>query len=274
MVASILMLVATAAEARAQIVLNTLETHVRATRDSVSATFEVRNTSDAIQQVRIFLRDWERDSLGNNKFFDYGTQPASCGDRVTVFPPTLQVAAGGVDLIRVTYRGGDAEGALDGCWAIAMTEVVRTNESRATPTRQAVEIQVLQGVKFYVHPAVPTVSGAVEYADVEEFWEPVPGPRTAADTLPRDSVFVRQVAVRFANTGNDHLILRATVEYRDAAARLVQRSELPPAYITPDGFRDVITRLPTLPSGRYSALVLLDIGTDEVQAAQVEFEVP
>src|SRR5690606_16361188 len=102
----IVMLATTAVAARAQIVVNTFETHVRATRDSVSATFEVRNTSEAIQQVRIFLKDWERDSLGNNKFADYGTLPGSCGARVAVFPPTLQLAAGGADVIRVTYSGG------------------------------------------------------------------------------------------------------------------------------------------------------------------------
>lgn len=274
MVASTLLLAATAAGARAQVVVNTFETHVRASRDSVSATFEVRNTSAAIQQVRVFLQDWERDSLGNNKFADYGTLRGSCGERVTVFPPTLQLAAGGADVIRVTYRGGDDPDALEGCWAIAMTEVVRSNESRATPTRQAVQIQMLQGVKFYVHPVTPTRAGAVEYAAVEEFWEPTPAPRAAADSTPRDSAFVRQIAVRFANTGSDHLTLRTAIEYRDANAQLVSRSELPAAYITPDGFRDLIARLPNLPKGRYSALVLLDIGTDEVQAAQVEFEVP
>jgi hypothetical protein len=86
--------------------------------------------------------------------------------------------------------------------------------------------------------------------------------------------YVRDVAVRFENTGTAHLRVKSSVEIRDETTRVVQRIEGPEAYITPRAFRDIIVRVPALPRGRYVAVVLLDHGADEITATQLELEVP
>jgi hypothetical protein len=104
--------------------------------------------------------------------------------------------------------------------------------------------------------------------DVEEYWD------VQTRQGRKDSTFVRDVAVRFENTGTAHLRVKSSVEIRDETTRVVQRIEGPEAYITPRAFRDIIVRVPALPRGRYVAVVLLDHGADEITATQLELEVP
>jgi hypothetical protein len=97
----------------------------------------------------------------------------------------------------------------------------------------------------------------------------------AEEGRPRaDSTLARDVVVRFVSTGTDHIRLTSSVEIRDEQTQVVAQLGGPVAHLTPGAFRDLLVRLPTLPRGRYIAVVLVDFGADEVQAAQVDFEVP
>jgi hypothetical protein len=80
--------------------------------------------------------------------------------------------------------------------------------------------------------------------------------------------------VRFANTGTAHLKLRASVEVRDRAGKLLHKVDAPEALLTPRAVRDLAIPLPTLATGEYLAVLLVDFGGDEITAAQVEFRIP
>lgn len=257
-----------AASAGAQVSVDRLELHFYPGRDSVAGTVGIRNDSDSTQQVRLFLLDWVRDSAGANVYSPVGSHEASCGSRVEVFPLTMQLGARRSEFARVTYTPTGPDD--PGCWLIVMIEPVRPPEPPNVGRMGAV-ITVQTGVKVYVHPVRSVPSAAVEYADAEErYIYSVPN---AAGRV--DSTLVRDLVVRFVNTGNDHLIVSSSADIRDASTQLVAQVTGPRAYITPGAFRDIILRVPaTLPSGSYVALVMLDTGGEEVQAAQIEFVVP
>lgn len=249
----------------AQVGLDVFEVHLRPDSAERVMSIGIRSLSDSVQQVRLSLGNWQRDSSGGNVFAPYAESVGHCGDRLEIFPQTLVLGSRATDAFRVTYRRA---GPVDvGCWAIVFADVVQSS-SAAVSGGMGATVTVRQGVKVYVHPAQSMMSAAVEFADVESLW--VPRDTSAGN----DSSLARQVAIRVVNTGNDHLILRSALEIRDASSRLLHRVEGPEAYITPDAFRDVLIRLPDLVSGAYYVLALLDYGGDEVLAAQLEVEIP
>lgn len=265
---AVVALVAAAAPSvvHAQLSVDPIELHLRLDSDSLTQVFTVRNDSDSLQQVRITFADWQRDSAGTNVFGPIGSQPNSCGDRVDVFPRTFQLERGASQFVRLTYKGS-SPGPF-GCWTIAFAEAVRPPVTAGRPG-SAVSIQIMTGVKIYFHPPNGRVEGAIEYAEVETSWVRKPG------AAPTDTMQVRDVVVRFSNTGTDHMILRTSAELRDESTAVVARLTAADAYLTPDAFRDVALRIPeTLARGRYVAIVLLDFGGADIQAAQVEFEIP
>jgi hypothetical protein len=260
---AVVLVVAATQPVAAQFAIDELEMHfVPNGSGAMTKVIPIRSSSDTAQQVRITVRDWERDSIGGNAFLDFGSHRATCQGRLEVFPLTLQLGPQATEFVRVTYTGTAAPD--PGCWAVVFTETVRPPSAREQGA--AVSISTVMGVKIYVHAPGATADGSVISADVEEYWEPRP--------TTSDSTLVRDVAVRFANTGTAHLRVRSSLEVRNEATQIVARVDGPEAYITPEAFRDILIRLPNLPRGRFVAVVLLDYGADEITAAQVEFEVP
>ena len=251
---------------QAQFTIENLELHVPSgTRGAFTQLIPLRSEIDEVQQVRVWLGDWSRDSLGGNQILEYGSTPRSCGGRISIFPSTLQLGPRATDYVRVTY---DAPAAADsGCWAIVLSETVRSPRQIEAERSTSITINTIVGVKVYVHAADAKAQAEVISADVEAFWKPM-------DPPSRDSTLERQIAVRLANTGTAHLIVKSQVELRDESSAVIDRLKVDDAYITPDAWRDILVRLPRLPRGRYSAVVLLDYGADEISAAQVEFEIP
>jgi hypothetical protein len=252
----------------AQFTIDDLEIHLTPQAgEPLTRLIPIRSEIDAVQQVRIVVKDWVRDSLGGNVMSDYGSFGSSCGERLQVFPLTLQLGARATEFIRVSYSPTVASD--PGCWAIVLSETVRPPQPPSPAGGASVTITTLIGVKVYVHAPDAKADGAILSADVEEFWE-----RHERVGQPIDSTFVRQLAVRFESTGTAHLRVKSSVEIRDESTQVVAQLVGPEAYMTPGAYRDILVRLPSLKGGRYVAVVLLDYGADEITAAQIEFEVP
>lgn len=260
-------LLLSARSASAQFSVDDLEMHVRLGRDSLTQVIAVKSDSDSLQQLRIELRDWSRDSLGRNVFHEYGALASTCGERLTVFPRVLQLAPRATEYVRVLYR--PLPGDDPGCWGLVQIEGVRPPSQVAREEGAFVSFTLLTGVKVYVHRAQEVADGAVDFADVLESWRRARGAGGRAD-----STLVREVVTRFVNTGTAHLRVAASVEIRNERTELLHTLRGPEAYITPGAFRDVVVDLPTLAPGRYLAIVLLDYGGADITAAQVEFEIP
>lgn len=254
--------------AHAQVAVDELEMHFQlGGRGPFTQVIPVRNEQQRVQQVRVVVNDWQRDSLGRNEFLPLGTHPGSCRERVKVFPMTFQIAPGGVEYVRVTY---ESPSDLAGCWSIVLFESVQPPPARNEQQGSFLSIEIRTGVKIYVHAANAVRAGEIAFADVVEAWvkkETAPG-------APRDSAKAWQADVRFKNSGTAHLKLKTTVEIRDVDGRLLHKVSAPEAYLTPDAVRDLRLTLPAMVRGDYVAIVMVDFGGDEITAAQVEFTVP
>lgn len=251
----------------AQFTIDELELHFTPDGSgSMTGVIPIHSSLDSLQQLRIVLNDWERDSTGANRFVEHGSLPSSCKGRIEVFPATVQLAPRATEFVRVTFTGRQLPD--PGCWSAVSVERVRPPTE--LPEGPSVTLSLVIAVKVYVHATGASANGEVVSADVEDIWIRRPPVGTGAP----DSVPGRQVAVRFANTGTSHLRVKTTLEVRTQTTELVQRIDGPEAYITPGNFRDILIQLPALQPGRYAAIVLLDYGAEEITAAQVEFEVP
>lgn len=253
--------------ALAQVAVDELEMHFRpgGSRALATQVVPVRNEQDRVQQVRVVVGDWSRDSLGRNQFLEFRTHEASCGERLQVFPMTFQIAPGAVENVRISYDPADDAG----CWSIVFFETVAPPRTDADQPGSHLTIEVRTGVKVYVHAAGARRAGEITFADVVETWQP----RQRAGA-PLDSVRVRQADLRFVNSGTAHLKVRPTIEIRDIAGALLHKVNGPEGYMTPKSVRDFAITLPDLRPGGYTALLLLDYGGEEITAAQVEFQVP
>jgi P pilus assembly chaperone PapD len=255
--------------ADAQVSVTELEVHLQLKGDTVPLTqvIPVKNDETRVQQVRVVVGDWIRDSTGNNVFTESATGVSErCGARLSVFPTTFQIAPGATELVRVSYAPNSQD---EGCWAIAFIETVQPPVRRPDGQGSFLTLEVRTGVKVYVHRQNAYRAGIVESADVGLVWRPV---RNAAGR--KDSTQVREATVLFANTGTAHIKVRATLEIRDLQARLLQTvagSDLP---MVPNSARYIPLAVPALPRGDYVAVMLLDYGGEEIAAAQMEFRVP
>jgi len=252
----------------AQVSVEELEVHLQLRRDTAALTqvIPVRNEESRVQQVRLSIGDWYRDSLGHNQFVDASSTPGSCGQRLRVFPMTFQIAPGATELIRVSYTPTPAD---TGCWSIVFVETVTPPAPKPSGQGSFLTIEIRTGVKVYVHRRDARRAGVVEDASVELAWRP-----RDPDAGTRDTVQVREMNVRFANTGTAHIRVKSSLELRDGAGVLLQTIEGGEAPMTPGAVRWIPVRLPALPPGAYIAVALLDYGGDEIAAAQVDFRVP
>lgn len=259
-------LLATPGGARAQVAVDELEMHFQLGRaGALTQVIPVRNEQDRVQQVRVVLNDWQRDTLGRNQFLPVGSYPGSCGDRLTVTPMTFRMEPKTEASVRVTVAPGAD---LAGCWGIVLFESVeppRPNGEQGS----FVSISVRTGVKVYVHAPNETRLGELTYGDVVQAWDV-----KELGAGKRDSSQVWQAQLRFQNTGTAHLKLKSTVELRDLNGTLLHRLAVPDAYVTPGALREIRHDLPALAKGGYVALLLVDFGGDEITAAQVEFTIP
>lgn len=254
--------------AHAQVSVDELEMHMQLTRvrETITQVIPVRNEEDRAQQVRIGLGDWTRDSLGNNVFVEAESLPSSCGKRLRVFPQTFQIAAGATELVRVSYEPTPAD---TGCWSIVFVETVTPPPARSTAQGSFLTIEIRTGVKVYVHQPDETALGQVEDAWVALVWRPL-DPASGV----RDSVQVREATIAFVNSGTAHLRVKSTMEIRSLTNQLLHTVDGGEAPMTPGATRLIPIRIPSLPSGDYIGIVLLDYGGDEVTAAQLDVRIP
>jgi P pilus assembly chaperone PapD len=239
-----------AAPLSGQLAVDRLEMTMRAVGGAIEpGVINVRNSSDETVQATVTLEDWDRGEDGGNRWYEPGSVHGACADRLEVFPRALSLDAGASQSVRVSFRG-NAELARE-CWgAVVLATTPPPVEG------SGISHVIRTAVKVYVPPALTRAAvevAAVEIAAVE-----------AAD----------EVRVDFANTGNVHVISRATLQIRTPDNVVAHELELPPAYLLPGARGRVAVPMPALAPGRYVLLAIADYGGAELAAAQVEHEVP
>lgn len=241
-------------DASAQLGVDQLELTFKVRQTPTTAqTFQISNTGSTPLQVTIVPGDWDRAEDGQNRFFEVGETAGSCGDALAVFPTSLRVEPGRSEPIRVELRST----AKVPCQGILFVET--PPPPAATGRGAAVTYNIRYGVKVYVEPDMPPAGELVEaHATL------------AASTQGR----VDTLHFTFRNPGLVQTLAKGKVEIRredDTVALTIPIEEFP---VLGGALRRARVPIAALPSGRYAAIVLLDIGIDELIATQALIDIP
>lgn len=232
------------AAAAGQVAVDRLELSISSTDPGFGVgVIEARNTAAEAIHGTVVLEDWDRAETGGNRWHEPGTVPGACADRLEVFPRAFALDPGASQSFRVSFLG-DADLAQE-CWGavVLATTPPPVKGTGVTPVLRT-------AVKVYVLPAV--VRQALDVVGIE---------------------VTDEVHVTLENTGNAHLVGRATLQIRTPDNVVAHELELPPAYLLPGARGRVAVPMPGLTPGRYVLLAIADYGGAELAAAQVEHEV-
>jgi P pilus assembly chaperone PapD len=231
-----------------------------------SAVFNVSNEGDRPLQATLYMSDWDRDSVGNNRFFPVGALSQSCRSMLQVFPSQVRLEPHSQQAVRVTLTGADAMRAA--CWSVIFVEL--QDPVRLQQAGRAVQAIIRVGTKVYVEP-----QNLLRGADVEDM-------RLAKHLATTEEVSTgaradsarRDLRIVLRNTGGMQIRPSGRLEIRrpdNSLAASVKVDEFP---ILPGASRQLLVPLPTLARGKYVAITLLDFGGADIAGGQVEFEMP
>lgn len=251
--------------AAAQIAVDELELHVplRPGATGLSRSFHAANPGDAPANATISIEDWDRSDRGENRYYQLGSLPGTCGRHVGVFPSVLRFEPRSVQTIQVTVDSADA--IPRGCYAILFVETARTHG----PSSSGLLYSVRYGVKLYVEPDAPT-SGEVTAIEI------VPrGAASAANgAIAASDSAARVLNVSFHNSGPRQTETHGTVEVRRLDNSVASTIDIPEFPTLPGATRRLEIAVPRLPPGRYVLLAMLDYGGQEIAAGQARLEIP
>ena len=236
-----------------------------------SGVITVTNTTDRQVAAAVYIADWDRDESGANRFYDLGSLPQSCGDRVRVFPRTLSLPPNSAQSVQVIAEGADSLAST--CWAIVFIET-----RLPPPAGEARQLSYVlrTGVKVYMVPPGLSRDGLVEDMRVHATAVPPTGAPAATAPMPEatPASSPHKLEVVFRNAGATPLVGRGTVEIRrpdNSLATTIALDEFP---TLPGVRRRLLVDMPVLPRGRYVALAMIDFGGAEIVAGRLEFEAP
>jgi P pilus assembly chaperone PapD len=223
-----------------------------------AASFTVENRGQALIQATLYQNDWDRNDDGENAFYPVGTVVGSCGDRVKVFPQTVQVQPGVKQSIRVSTEGRNFPSP---CWTIVFVE----DAPRPARGQSRIVYVMRIGVKVYVLPSGLPKDAEVTGFQMEHRHQVASGP--AVDTTQEE------FALRIHNTGGMQLHFEGRVEIRDLANKVVATQKIEDFPVLPGAQRRVGIAIPTLPAGHYVALAVVGYGGEDDLAAQLDLEI-
>jgi P pilus assembly chaperone PapD len=251
-----LALVCCAVPAQAQISIEQLELRFAANSGAAALapqSFRINNVSDAPVQVTIRLADWDRSITGENRYYEPGSQPSSCAAALAVFPMTLRIEQGRAEDVRVSVDSN----AASPCHSLLFVEMP---PPPATVTKGAnMTYNLRYGIKVYVEPELAPAGEIVE---------------ASVTTAQTDSGRADTLHAIFRNTGLVQAIARGYVEVRREDDSVVSRVPVADFPVLGGAVRKLPVALPALSAGRYAVILFLDLGTDELLAAQALLDIP
>lgn len=256
----------TAASAQ-QLAVDQIEIYLTAGDPSrATAVFNVSNEGTRPLQASLYLSDWDRDSTGNNRFFPSGALPGSCKGDLQVFPTQVRLEPHTQQAVRVTLAGAEASRAA--CWSVVFVEL--QDPVRLQQAGRAVQAVIRVGTKIYVEPLKVVRSADVTDMGITRHEPTADEVSTGAkmDTVRKD------LSILFKNTGGNQLRPSGRVEIRRPDNSVVTTLKVEEFPILPGASRRLQVPLPTLASGKYVALTLMDYGGADIAGGQVEFDIP
>ncbi len=220
----------------------------------------LKNTSPRSAEARVFQTDYLCYADGRNEYAEPGSSPRSNANWITLSPTHVKLAPG--ETVPVRYKGrAPADPRLRGTyWSLVMIEP--SAPPRVTPQDQ--ESKVAVGVQTTIRFGVQIVTEL--------------GREGTRSLQVLDKCLVKSGAKRdlhfdVGNDGERLLIPAIGVELFDLNGASVGRFDGGRTRIYPACSTRAKIDLSDVPSGKYTVMVLLDSGDDQVMGAQYELAI-
>ena len=220
----------------------------------------LKNTAKQPGEARVFQTDYSFQADGSNEFGEPGTHPRSNANWLTVTPARVKLAAG--ETVSIRYKGKvPADAKLRGSyWSMIMIEPLESDAE--TPAADAGKVAV--GVKTKIRVGVQIVT---------EIGRNGKGELQILQKALKKSSEGQQLELDFSNVGERMLTPNVSLELFDTKGASVGKFEGGRSRIFPTCSLRSKINLTNVPAGKYSALVLLDAGGDQVMGAQYDLEI-
>ena len=226
-------------------------------------TFEgvifLKNTDAKPAEARVFQTDYLTQADGSNYYEEAGTTARSNATWITLTPSRIKLAPG--ESVPVRYKGrAPADGKLRGTyWSMIMVEP--SVSAPASPQGKTDNVAV--GLRTQIRFGVQIVT--------EVGREGTRSLHVVSKSLVKDDAR-RMLQVDIGNNGEKLIIPAITVELFDGNGASIGRFDGGRTRIYPACSVRSQVNLSDVPPGKYTAMVLLDGGDDQVMGAQYDLE--
>lgn len=229
---------------------------------SASKKITVTNRLPERNQYKVFIGDWERDSMGGHKYYPANTLPRSCARWVTVDKEIFELEPDSATTVTIRLQIPDSIEAIQQMkWAMVFVQLV--NEEKPVTSEKDIVQQVVYNFRMGIHVyQTPSVLKHVLLKMVG--FKPV--------VNMKDSIVYQMTCV---NEGSQQLRVKTSFEVTNLTTGekfKVTPKDFP---MFPSQRRVVYYQLPKgIAPGKYSILATADGGDDmPLEAAQVEVNV-
>jgi hypothetical protein len=236
----------------------------RQSKAQPGGTFEgvifLKNTGSRPAEARAFQTDYLFHADGTNQYGEPGSHPRSNGGWITLTPIRVKLGAG--ETVPVRYKGkvpADAE--LRGTyWSMIMIEPLAAEAEVPSGGEQKVAVGLQTKIRMGVQILTEVGRDAKNQLQVLE--------KSLNKTDGR-----RLLQVDLGNNGERMLTPAVNVELFDSNGASIGRFEGGRMRILPTCSVRSKVDLSDVPAGKYSAMVLLDAGGDQVMGAQYDLQI-
>lgn len=217
--------------------------------ETINATVRISNPAPTALNLGLYLSDWTFDPIGQFTFTEAGTLERSASDWITL--PTATLHLGPHETVQLPYEVAVPRDAASGThWAVIFAE---GEPSDPVPGQAATSISVRVGHIVYVNLPELESSGTITGMFA---------------TPPSSPTETYTVIAQYANTGNVGQGVEGTFTLRDERGEAVIEAQIQRSVVLPGTERAFqINVVGPLPAGNYTALVVLNYGSDEVDVA-------
>jgi P pilus assembly chaperone PapD len=217
--------------------------------DAISVT----NDGTAPTRLKVSIADWTLTRDGNPMFMKPGGNPYSCAEWIRINPVDFRSAPGQTKEVRYTITV--PQGIDDGGYRTAIVfENIPDFDSEEKTKRVFLRGRII----------------AILYEVVGN-----PVPQGQANSLKAE---LKKEGIDFVlnlqNTGKVHYRTKGSITVKDSAGTKAFEVELPDVPVLPESEREIkVTYDRPIPSGKYSAMAVVDIGKKELIGAETTFSV-
>lgn len=228
---------------------------------SGAAKVRIINEMSHKKQFRLYLNDWERDTIGRHRYVEPGTLANSCAPWVSLDKTFVELNPGETAEVTVSLKLPDSAAAAKAMrWAMLFIETIE--EKKAPKKTEGIVTTVLTSYRIGVHIYQTPPTKTNRELQMQSF-----------SVLPNTSDSVYRVACK--NVGDAQLHCKSNLELMNTATGkkiTLKEVEFP---MFPQQVRYIDFVLPvSLEKGKYSVLATVDAGEDvPLEAAEKTIEI-